>query len=433
MSGLNQGQQQAADAFFEFLFTKDKEFGISGPGGVGKTHLMSHMIDVIMPRYQDTCKLLGVDVQYDSVEMTATTNKAAGVVAVATQRPTSTLASFLNLKVQDDYSTGQSKLTKTNNWRVHERKIVFVDEVSMIDTPLDNMLSEGTHDCKIVFVGDHCQLAPIMEPISPIYRRSMPFYELTEPMRTDNPALLAINQQLRETVETGVFRPIKIVPGVIDHLDDTAMQAALAETFTEQNYNSRILAYTNNRVVDFNDHIRDMRGLTPEFTTGEFLVNNNAIRLKNSMLSVEEEVTILAQNSSIEEMVVDVDEHNQPVVLKIRRSTIESRVGNVWTDVPLPVDRLHFTQLVAYYGRKKNWPKYFDLKSRIPDLRQRDAATFHKSQGSTYDTVFIDLGNLSTCHQPNQAARMLYVGLSRARHRVYLFGNLAAKYGGLTR
>jgi ATP-dependent exoDNAse (exonuclease V) alpha subunit len=59
------------------------------------------------------------------------------------------------------------------------------------------------------------------------------------------------------------------------------------------------------------------------------------------------------------------------------------------------------------------------------------AKTVHKSQGSTHDDVYIDLGNISTCHNPNQAARMLYVAFSRARNRVFLFGQLAEKYGGL--
>ena len=47
--------------------------------------------------------------------------------------------------------------------------------------------------------------------------------------------------------------------------------------------------------------------------------------------------------------------------------------------------------------------------------------------------VFIDLGDISTCHNPNQAARMLYVAVSRARHGIYFYGELASKYGGLVK
>ena len=54
----------------------------------------------------------------------------------------------------------------------------------------------------------------------------------------------------------------------------------------------------------------------------------------------------------------------------------------------------------------------------------------HKSQGSTYDTVFIDLENIGSCRNPDQVARMLYVAVSRARNRIFLFGKLPTKYGG---
>ena len=426
---LNEGQQKAAEGFFEFLFKPNqKELNISGPGGTGKTHLMSSMIDDILPRYFATCQMLGIKPEFDEVCMTATTNKAAEVLAVATQRATSTIQSFLNLKVQDDYSSGVSKLIKTNNWRVHQRKILFVDEASMLDSPLRTLALEGTHASKIVYVGDHCQLAPVMEPISPIYRDPLPFFELTEQMRTNNPDLQAINDQLRETVKTGVFKPIRLVPGSIDLMDDEDLQTGLKIFFTNQTQDHRILAYTNNRVMQYNDHIRTIRNLPDHYTVGEFLVNNSAIRLGSSMMSVEEEVTITRIEPNTEKHLIDEDED---IWLEVYRCDLQSRVGGLWTGIPLPVNRPYFAELIKYFTRKKKWHSMYHLKNNYPDLRQRDAATVHKAQGSTYDSVFIDLGNISTCHQPDQVARMLYVAFSRARHRVFLYGQLAPKYGGI--
>lgn len=422
---MNQGQQDAAEAFFQFLFSEDKEMGISGPGGVGKTFLMGEMIDTILPRYYDTCKMMGIEPEFDFVDMTATTNKAAEALSLATGRPTSTIHSYLNLKVQDDYTNGTSKLMKTGSWRVHERTILFLDECSMIDSPLDTCIHEGMHKSKIVYVGDHCQLAPVKEKLSPIYKRGIPFYNLTEPMRTKVPELQALNQQLRETVETGVFKPIQIIPGIIDWLDDEGMQRELQNTFAAQTHESRVLAFTNQRVVQFNDYIRQLRNLPPEWTNGEMLVNNSAIRFKNRMFSVEEEFTIISQASVTED--IDLD----GAIFKVRRTTLESRLGERFNDVPLPVDRPHFEALIRYFKKEKNWTKYYHLKNTYPELRQRDAATVHKAQGSTYDTVFIDVGNISTCNIADQVARMLYVAASRARTRVFFFGELHQKYGGL--
>lgn len=203
MTVLNQGQQAAADGFFNFLFSKDNELIISGPGGVGKTFLMGHLIDQVMPRYHESCQLLGIRPDYHGVTMTATTNKAAEVLGKSTRRPTSTVHSFLNLLLKEDYSTGISRLVRSPGWQVHQGLIVFVDECSMIDGALAVHLREGLLRCKIVYVGDHCQLAPVADTISPIYKKNLPFFELTEPMRNaEQPVLLAVCNQLRQTVET---------------------------------------------------------------------------------------------------------------------------------------------------------------------------------------------------------------------------------------
>jgi hypothetical protein len=296
----------------------------------------------------------------------------------------------------------------------------------MIDKSLMDTVLEGTHNSKIVYVGDHCQLSPIKEPISPIYRKNLPFWELTEPMRTDNPDLLAVQQQLRQTVETGEFHPIKIIPGVIDWLNDADMQYALQHVFNQQTHDSRILAYTNNQVMLYNDHIREIRQLPPVYTPGEFLVSNSAVKLSARMISVEEEVTVLRASDQIEDIWID-DE----VFLKVQRMDLESSIGEIFTHVPVPVDRAHYSALLKYYAKAKIWHTYFRLKNDFPDLRQRDAATVHKSQGSTYDSVFIDLGDISTCRNPNQAARLLYVAFTRPRSRIFLYGNLAERFGGL--
>ena len=425
---LNQGQQAAADGFFEFLFGDKKELIISGPGGVGKTFLMGHLIDEIMPRYFETCKLMGIPHQYHDVKMTATTNKAADVLGAATLRPADTIHSFLNLKVKDNFHTGRSTLLKTNAWQVNEGKILFVDESSMIDTPLRNMILEGTHKSKIIYVGDHCQLAPVMETLSPIYSDNLPFFELTEPMRTGDKHLQALNQQLRNAVETGEFHPIQIVPGVIDWLDDAEMEQAVQQSFLSGNTDNRIVAYTNKRVIEFNDHIRQIRNLPPSFTQGEVLVNNSAVRIGKSMLSVEEEVVLLELSDDIEEIEIACN-----VVLHVRRATLSTALKGIFQNVLLPVDQNHFAQLIKWFSQQKNWERYFHLKNTYPDLRQRDAATVHKVQGSSHDTIFIDATNISTCHQPNTAARLLYVAATRARHRVVFYGELASKYGGLVR
>lgn len=426
---LNKGQEAAAEGFFAFLFSEDKEMRIDGPGGVGKSFLMAHLIDKIMPMYFDSCKLMGIEPLYEEVHILALTNKAAEVLSEATQRPVQTLHSFLNLKVVDDLTKGTSRITKTPAWTVHQRKIIFIDECSMEDVPTDMLLQEGTQDCKIVFVGDDKQLRPVMGRC-PIYDRPMPVFTLTEQMRTQIPEIQALHDQLRLTVETGVFKPIQIVPGIIDYLDNEKMQKSLQQTFREQTTKSRIMAYTNKRVMLYNEYIREIRQLPPEYTDGEMLINNSAIRLsgfggKRAMLSTEAEVTI-SDIGKPYRISIETD-----VEMACFNATLTTRSGAVYQNVQIPVDRSHFKALVDHYARTKNWERMFHMKNTFPDLRQRDAATAYKAQGSTYDTGYIDLTDISVCRDPDQAARMLYVALSRERHRIFLFGELSEKYGGL--
>jgi ATP-dependent exoDNAse (exonuclease V) alpha subunit len=79
----------------------------------------------------------------------------------------------------------------------------------------------------------------------------------------------------------------------------------------------------------------------------------------------------------------------------------------------------------------QDWKPYYDLKDNFADFRPRDACTVHKSQGSTKDLVLVDLNNIGSCNFTVMTARMLYVAISRARHRVILYGNLPPKYGGV--
>jgi ATP-dependent exoDNAse (exonuclease V) alpha subunit len=75
---------------------------------------------------------------------------------------------------------------------------------------------------------------------------------------------------------------------------------------------------------------------------------------------------------------------------------------------------------IARAATEKDWNLYFKLKESFIDLRHAEALTIHKSQGSTFGTVFVDTTSLYTCRNPNERRRLLYVACSRARHKLYL-------------
>ena len=423
---LNQGQIEAAEGFFTFLFSDDLMFNLMGPAGHGKTFLMSHLIDEVMPRYLDTCALMGIKPVYTDVVMTATTNQAAEVLHQATGRETETIQSFMNLTVKEDFVTGDSRLIPTRSWMVHRNKIIFVDEASTIDSVLLEYLKTGTEDCKIVFVSDNCQLGPIKETISPIYQLPIQKFELTQPMRNAGSAdLMQLCNQLRNTVKTGNFYHIKLVKGVIDNLDNTEMEQAIHDLFVANKTDSRIVAYSNPAVIDYNNYIRGERQLPMLICAGETLVSNSAIQTKSYRLSIQEEVNVLSVDPQLQMHTICAANN---IELEVQMLTLRTLSGVFSIAVPTNWD--YCARLLKWFAKQKNWERYYFLKKTYPDLRPKDASTVHKIQGSTCDTVLIDAGNLSSCHNPLVAARLLYVAASRARSRVIFYGDLAEKYGG---
>ena len=172
---LNQGQKDAADALYRWLMKPDeKHIILSGPGGVGKSYLISYLIDELIPRYHKMCDLINIPPVYTQVNLTAMSNKAAEVLSESTGMPCSTAHSFLGLIVVNDYSTGTTKIKKGKKWQIHSNSIIIIDEYSMEDYRFFQFLNESTLNCKIIHVGDHCQLAAVGDNIPYVSQQDIP-------------------------------------------------------------------------------------------------------------------------------------------------------------------------------------------------------------------------------------------------------------------
>jgi len=433
-------QEKVVDAFFTFLLTEEKIFVLSGGAGVGKTFVMKHVSTSLISTYKAACQLMNLDQKYKKSIFTATTNKAASVLEDVIQEPVQTIHSFLKLKVHEDRKTGKTQLTKTKNWRKREGLIVFIDESSMIDSELYQIIKETLSDCKIVFVGDHAQMAPINEEVSPIYKDVAPknFIFLDKPIRNaESPALINLCNQLRNTVETGKFMPIHEVPGIIEYLTDPQMQNKIKEYFLKPTTSARILCYTNSRVQTYNAHIRELRNLPKEFVPGEKIIF--ARNFKVTTLDIGPNVSDPMHRPTVAGEIIKTD--RQGIITAVgplsaddyhcsyHTYTIQTGLsGSVTVRVATDPDWLNRTMKHLY--KTKNWAAYFHLRDSYADIRIEDACTVYKSQGATFETIFLDLGNIGTSFNAKQIARMLFVGASRASTRIYLYGKLPGRYTG---
>lgn len=417
---LTLDQQNAVHEFAMFMASPDTEFVISGPAGVGKTTLLRYLTRA--DEVKKVGQLLDKQLLKDWA-FTATTNKAAEVLGQALGDTAQTIHSFLGLRVFNDFESGKTKISRGRNSEVKEDMVIVIDECSMVDRQLKKFIGECTMNCKIVYVGDHCQMAPVMEDISPVFENNQPVI-LREIVRSQHtPAITALCNQLRDTVETGIFKPIQGVPGVIDFLDPQDAEREIYDHFVVDHADARILSYTNKTAIGMNTWVRNARGLPETFEVDETVVSNNTCHFhnKDGMTRVEQELKILkifAPSDHVEQV--------NRVMYTIPCYRVLTNAG----ELQICLDNTKLQGLLKETSRNQDWQKHYALKENFADLRPRDACTVYKAQGSTYKTSFVHLSDIGTCTNASQVARMLYVACSRATDRICFIGRLPPRFSG---
>ncbi|CAK0751562.1 hypothetical protein CCP4SC76_2280001 [Gammaproteobacteria bacterium] len=76
--------------------------------------------------------------------------------------------------------------------------------------------------------------------------------------------------------------------------------------------------------------------------------------------------------------------------------------------------------------RRAAWRLFFETKRQFADLRPPFASTVHKSQGSTFQHVFIHLSDIGRNTHWQEVVRLLYVALTRPAQHAFMMGNLPA-------
>lgn len=409
---LTEDQKTALNAFNQFLVDpKERVFVIQGYSGCGKTTLVKHILDNL-DKQEQLMKMLDPEYEPYPVALTATTNKAAESLYRATKWPCTTIHSFLGLRVSTDYKTQQSRLVRNKRADDIERSLVFIDEASYIDSDLLSYIFRLMPDSKIVFIGDPAQLTPVKHNNTPVFNASFTTTHLKEVVRQakDNP-IIDLSTKFRQTVETGEFFSFTPDGHHIAHLDRETFDKELIKEFTRSDWHfhdSKILAWTNKTVVNYNKAIQNLLKGVTEFQNGDYAIVNSYIYESGFSLKTDQMVHI-----------IHVGRPFTYAGITGRDYTIEG--GKVFF---MPDSRDEWEAL----RKKAVKEEQYDLLQRMEtwiDLRAAYACTVNKAQGSTFDKVFIDLDDISRCNSGDQIARMLYVAVSRARNQVFLTGDLA--------
>jgi len=430
---LTKDQEKANIAFLDFLVSDENFFVIQGAAGCGKTFLIRHLLETFYSRYKSYCLLLQKELQIFDIKITATTNKAVNVVNdflgdLLIQRRdinVSTIFSLLGLRVQNDRNTGKTTLTFNANQLPKFQSgggitpLIFIDEASFIGEDLhqiiESILWHGAN-AKIVYIGDKYQLAPVGQTFSALESLSCTKVELGEIVRNKG-HILATGTQFRETVKTGTFRPIQYNQQDLIHTKGPAFQKLVEASFGHPDWNpakSRILAWTNERVQEYNKHIRKFLKLPALFQKGETVITNEYIQGSTSYSKpVDAEVVITR---------IMGDPITQYGVIGYMLELDHTHCGF------MPIHFRDAKNLMKKLAADKDWKKFFEVKETWLDLRPVYASTINKAQGSTYETVFLDLPDIGKNWNANDVARLVYVGLTRASKQVVCYGYLPDRF-----
>ena len=408
---LTADQTAAKEAFVSFLLDPHEHvFVLKGYSGTGKSTLTGHLLESLSGIFK-AARLIDPDFKEYEVQLTATTNKAAENLAFLSGQSVPTVQSYLGLMVRKDYKTDETYLARKKNAPDLYRKLLFVDEASYIDKELLKHIFQITKDSKIVFMGDPAQLTPVKTHGTPVFDAKWPGAHLSQVVRqAEGHPIVDLSTKFRHTVNTGEFFQFKPDGVHVRHLSREEFNQEITQEFSQPNWkfrDSKVLAWTNKCVINYNHAIREHVGGSPDFEVGDYAICNSFVGTQGKSLKTDQMVCIT----------------------KISEPTVEEGVAGRYFTVDGSITLFMPNSLTERNARIKQAKAEDDyavlsaIDTSWVDLRAAYACTVNKAQGSTFDKVFIDLDDISRCNSGDQIARMLYVAVSRARHHVYLTGD----------
>jgi hypothetical protein len=411
---LTEDQQDALNAFHQFLLDPiEQVFVLQGYSGCGKSTLVRTIIDEI-PNFMRAARLINPKQKDFHIELTATTNKAAENLGQITGYPASTIHSFLGLRVNTDYKTGVTTLTPRRGSYQQEDALIFIDEASYVDSQLLKLIFQMTKNCKICFIGDPAQLTPVKATSTPVFDANFGGAMLSKVVRqAEGNPIVDLSTKFRHTVNTGEFFSFTPDGTSVIYLARDKFNEAIEMEFTRPEWkykDSKVLAWTNKCVIGYNHFIRNHVKGDPNFAVGDYAVVNSFITASSKSLKTDQLVQITG---------ISAPQENLEVMGKW--FTLDNEVS-----VFMPDHLADRNARIKQAKANNEISVVATIETTWVDLRAAYACTINKAQGSTFDRVFIDLDDIRRCNSGDQIARMLYVGVSRARHQVFLTGDLVA-------
>jgi GTPase SAR1 family protein len=423
---LNEDQQLAANEIIKFLLSDKKEFVLTGSGGTGKSYLLKYLQTHLFNDYVKISNLYG-EPEIKHIKFTAMTHKAVAVLLSSINDEIETLHSFLHLKVNNDFKTGDTYLTKNNIFQFYKNTLLIIDEASMIDYKIKKYIDEAMIDPtnKIIYVGDDKQLLAVKSPTASVFTSNKTTVQLNTLVRAaENIQLQELINKLKHNVTTSTIEPIEELAKYVNVIGKSDMKDLLEDKFKPMDHNGIILAYQNKTVQKYNAYIRSLRGLHPtRFDSAEIVLNNHYITLPGTEITLNTDTEVFLANIDYSIPYTGNSIYNK-YGLNLYSTFNSYRLTDDFKTrfrIILPEDYNQVKLVLDQLAKTKSWQDYYFIKETLPHFTSKDARTVHKSQGSTFDFAVVDYWDLIDCKQLNTLARLLYVAVSRAKKDVYIY------------
>lgn len=427
---------------------------LEGFAGTGKTSLLQELVRDLGKEYR--------------IVLTAPTNKAANVLrdknrAAGLTTPCTTIHKLLGVKPssKDERRT----LEKVGKDTTGEYDVVVIDECSMVNEELMKMIrSRLGFFHKVIFVGDPMQLPPIGEDLSETFKVPRKTRLSTVMRQRDENPIVALTADLRSQIDArrpdfGVFKEAIGSDGAGIYqangdLKTWLLEAFLSPEFEENNDKFRYLAWTNATVDSINRMVRVKKyGVdAADYIEGErLLFKRPAIKwvrysddgrinspwiiydLKNtdprqlSLFNTDEEAVVVSAMESMfdpAQMFADVFRMTKSFtnwmpkvpcwkLLMRGEDGIENEVIVV-SKKGLREHQFIESELKARArADRKLWGEYYAYIENFSETQPVYALTIHRSQGSTFETVFVDLLDVRKNKTEVDMLKLLYVASSR--------------------
>ena len=408
---LTQDQLEAKEIILSRLYMGSRYVSLKGYAGTGKTFLTSTIATELTEAGE-------------MVYACAPTHKAAYVLGKKMPIDTQTIHSFLGLKMIRNNRGGYS-LRQDDRWEAPPGGTVLLDESSMVGKQLWKYIDQAPH-LQWLFVGDPAQLPPVAEKPSPALEVEGALLQNIVRQAEGNPILrMAERVRNREPYLSEAKYDRDTDSGVYLTRDSSAFMDSIVRGFKAQPEDRppevRVLAYRNVVVAHYNEKVRQQLLGTkrpPRFAPGDWLMMQNTFFEDQTAICKNSEEVLILENRV--DTLVTTGGFWKAHFLTVRREN-----GQIAT-IPIlhEQEEQRFKNTLSQFKDEaisgaRPWTDFYTLIESFAEADHAYSMTVHKSQGSTFHTVYLEHRDLLSCRGPEKQA-LIYVGVTRPSHRLAL-------------